>query len=101
LGLARRAGVIPESGSGAAAEACGPELKGDALRAAYQDIDAHLTAELCKLSLHLHNFVERRLVAEAVDGIPPGPEEGFRLGEHMVHVGSALVVDSRKRPRSG
>lgn len=43
--------------------------------AEYRDIDDHLTAELCKLSLHFANFVERRLVSEAVDGVTQGPKK--------------------------
>jgi hypothetical protein len=72
-------------------------LKGEELQAESRHLDANLTAELCKLSLHLQNFVERRLVAEAVDGRTPRSEEGFRLGERLMHVGSALMVDSRER----
>src|SRR5882672_7024581 len=72
-------------------------LEGDELQAEYRHLDEHLTAELCKLSLHLQNFVERRLVAEVVEGRTPRSEEGFRLGERLGHVGSVLVVDSRRR----
>ena len=73
------------------------QLEGKELQAEYRHIDAHLTAELCKLSLHLANLVERRLVAEAVDLRTPRSEEGFRLGERLMHVGSVLMVDSRRR----
>jgi hypothetical protein len=72
-------------------------LKGEELQVEYRHLDANLTAELCKLSLHLQNFVERRLVAEAVDGRTPRSEEGFRLGQRLMHVGSVLMVDSRER----
>ncbi len=72
-------------------------LDSEGLLAEYQGIDDHLTAELCKLSLHLANFVERRLVSEAVDRITPRSEEGFRLGNRMMQVGSALLVDARRR----
>jgi hypothetical protein len=72
-------------------------LTGEELQAEYRDIDAHLTSELCRLSLHLQGFVERRLVAEAVGGVASRSEEGFRLGERMMRVGSVLMEDSRRR----
>jgi hypothetical protein len=71
-------------------------LEGEALQAEYRHIDDNLTAELCTLSMHLTNFVERRLVAEAVDRTTPRSEEGFRLGEKMEHVGLVLMSDSRR-----
>jgi hypothetical protein len=88
---------MPDDGNSADAESSWLEVEGEKIRAAYEDTHAHLTAELCKLSLHLQNFVERRLVAEAVDGRTPRSEEGFRLGERLMHVGSALMVDSRQQ----
>ena len=72
-------------------------LEGEELQAEYRHIDSRLTAELCKLSLHLKNFVERLLVAEAVDGRTPRSEEGFRLGERMMRVGTVLMGNSRWR----
>jgi hypothetical protein len=72
------------------------EKRSEEIQAEYHDIEAHLTSELCRLSLHLRNLVERRLVLEGSGQEVPDSEEAFRLGERMMRVGSLLMVDSRK-----
>lgn len=61
----------------------------------YRDIALHLTNELCRLSMHLRMFAERRLSEVGAGQVPAlRAAEAQRLGKRMMMVGSVLMGDS-------